>query len=112
MIIMSSIIDPAAAEQMPTLWGLDALQLHVRFWAARGVQVVRQGGVCARVGAAVASAAHFTPDGTPLVVVRAGGRYVAFDPTGLNRAFFFGKLLFSNIPGDSKSAYYFSILVF
>lgn len=26
-----------------TVWGLDALQLHDRFWAARGVQVVRQG---------------------------------------------------------------------
>ena len=27
----------------PTIWGLDPLQLHDRFWAARGVQVVRQG---------------------------------------------------------------------
>jgi len=27
----------------PTVWGLDALMLHDRFWAARGVQVVRQG---------------------------------------------------------------------
>ncbi len=26
-----------------TIWGLDTLQLHDRFWAARGVQVVRQG---------------------------------------------------------------------
>ena len=26
-----------------TIWGLDALQLHTRYWAARGVQVVRQG---------------------------------------------------------------------
>jgi lipopolysaccharide/colanic/teichoic acid biosynthesis glycosyltransferase len=27
----------------PTVWGLDPLQLHARFWASRGVQVVRQG---------------------------------------------------------------------
>lgn len=27
----------------PTVWGLDAAMLHDRFWAARGVQVVRQG---------------------------------------------------------------------
>ena len=26
-----------------TIWGLDPLQLHTRFWAAHGVQVVRQG---------------------------------------------------------------------
>src|SRR6185436_20234475 len=26
-----------------TVWGLDPLQLHTRFWAAHGVQVVRQG---------------------------------------------------------------------
>lgn len=29
--------------QQPTIWGLDAVALHDRFWAARGVQVVRQG---------------------------------------------------------------------
>ena len=28
---------------IPTLWGLDPVQLHDRFWASRGVQVVRQG---------------------------------------------------------------------
>ena len=27
----------------PTIWGLDPVMLHDRFWAARGVQVVRQG---------------------------------------------------------------------
>ena len=27
----------------PTVWGLDPLQLHDRFWASRGVQVVRPG---------------------------------------------------------------------
>jgi lipopolysaccharide/colanic/teichoic acid biosynthesis glycosyltransferase len=26
-----------------TVWGLDPVQLHSRFWAARGIQVVRQG---------------------------------------------------------------------
>src|SRR2546423_5732194 len=26
-----------------TIWGLDPLQLHTRYWAAHGVQVVRQG---------------------------------------------------------------------
>ena len=26
-----------------TIWGLDPIQLHTRYWAAHGVQVVRQG---------------------------------------------------------------------
>ncbi len=30
-------------ESLHTVWGLDPLQLHARFWAARGIQVVRQG---------------------------------------------------------------------
>ena len=29
--------------QQPTIWGLSAVELHDRFWAARGVQVIRQG---------------------------------------------------------------------
>jgi lipopolysaccharide/colanic/teichoic acid biosynthesis glycosyltransferase len=29
--------------EQPTVWGLTPTQLHDRFWAARGVQVVRQG---------------------------------------------------------------------
>ncbi len=33
----------AAGEAMPTLWGLTPVQLHDRFWAARGVQAVRLG---------------------------------------------------------------------
>src|SRR4051812_27620901 len=33
----------AAAGEQPSLWGLSPTQLHDRFWAARGVQVVRQG---------------------------------------------------------------------
>jgi lipopolysaccharide/colanic/teichoic acid biosynthesis glycosyltransferase len=32
-----------AADTSPTLWGLNPLQVHDRFWAARGVQVVRPG---------------------------------------------------------------------
>ena len=32
-----------ARTEEPTVWGLDAVQLHDRFWASRGVQVVRQG---------------------------------------------------------------------
>src|SRR5688572_10591957 len=40
---------PASAPPSPlpagprTIWGLDPVQLHTRFWAAHGVQVVRQG---------------------------------------------------------------------
>src|SRR5688500_19954777 len=35
---------PAAQTAIPrTLWGLDPFQLYTRFWAAHGVQVVRQG---------------------------------------------------------------------
>ncbi len=35
--------NPGEAEATPTLWGLEPTQLHDRFWAARGVQVVRIG---------------------------------------------------------------------
>lgn len=34
---------PLTRAGAPTVWGLDPTQLHDRFWAARGVQVVRQG---------------------------------------------------------------------
>ena len=34
---------PVQTGHHPTLWGLTPAQLHDRFWAARGVQVVRQG---------------------------------------------------------------------
>ena len=43
MILSSTKPVPRAAGPCPTLWGLDPLQLHDRFWAARGVQVVRHG---------------------------------------------------------------------
>ncbi len=44
-----AIVDPDAEEvpsdgnDLPTLWGLMPVDLHDRFWAARGVQVVRLG---------------------------------------------------------------------
>src|SRR3954453_18919159 len=41
MISQSSPLSTASAG--PTVWGLTPTQLHDRFWAARGVQVVRQG---------------------------------------------------------------------
>jgi len=34
---------PVAQASAHTVWGLDAPQLHSRFWASRGIQVVRQG---------------------------------------------------------------------
>lgn len=34
---------PTQPGPVPTIWGLTPVQLHDRFWAARGVQVVRQG---------------------------------------------------------------------
>ena len=35
---------PASAGQTrPTMWGFDAVQLHDRFWASHGVQVIRAG---------------------------------------------------------------------
>ncbi len=51
---MTTLADPTTAtseraspladlSDKPTIWGLNPLQLHDRFWAARGVQVVRQG---------------------------------------------------------------------
>ncbi|MEX2217584.1 MAG: sugar transferase [Phycisphaerales bacterium] len=35
--------DAPARPLTRTIWGLDPAQLHARFWASRGVQVVRQG---------------------------------------------------------------------
>ena len=60
------------------LGGLDSSAVHV----------VMDPGVCGRVAAAIESAVHFEPDGVPFVVLQAGARYVAFDPSGLNRSFF------------------------
>ena len=34
---------PLTTGGLPTIWGLDAIQLHDYYWAARGVQVVRLG---------------------------------------------------------------------
>lgn len=41
MISSSPILSYASAG--PTVWGLTPTQLHDRYWAARGIQVVRQG---------------------------------------------------------------------
>lgn len=47
MIAPSPITAPqeksAIAAPPRTIWGIDPIQLHVRYWAAHGVQVVRQG---------------------------------------------------------------------
>src|SRR6266576_3559393 len=32
-----------AQDSSRTIWGLDPVQLHTRYWASHGVQVVRQG---------------------------------------------------------------------
>ncbi len=40
MVLAASTILPSPPR---TIWGLDAAQLHSRFWASLGVQVVRQG---------------------------------------------------------------------
>jgi len=34
---------PAPGDYQPTVWGLSPLQLHDRYWAARGIQVIRPG---------------------------------------------------------------------
>jgi lipopolysaccharide/colanic/teichoic acid biosynthesis glycosyltransferase len=39
----ASIVDPPVAAPTRTIWGLDPQQLHTRYWAAHGVQVVRLG---------------------------------------------------------------------
>ncbi len=43
MIRNSPVIKEIGPVALPTLWGLDPVQLHDRFWAARGVCVVRPG---------------------------------------------------------------------
>ncbi len=43
MIRTAGKSDTRTAVEVPTLWGLNPTQLHDRFWAARGVQVVRLG---------------------------------------------------------------------
>ncbi len=42
-MVTQQSIKAVATDHHPTVWGLDPTQLHDRFWAARGVQVVRQG---------------------------------------------------------------------
>ena len=41
--VQTSVRPVAPPVRAHTVWGLDALELHARFWASRGVQVVRPG---------------------------------------------------------------------
>jgi lipopolysaccharide/colanic/teichoic acid biosynthesis glycosyltransferase len=43
MVAQITVTDEVAPRVQPSVWGLSPTQLHDRFWAARGVQVVRQG---------------------------------------------------------------------
>src|SRR5580693_9049688 len=38
-----SLIPTTQPQPQKTIWGLDPSQLHTRYWASNGVQVVRQG---------------------------------------------------------------------
>ena len=77
-MIASQDADEMAVTTGLGLQGVDSSAVHV----------VTDGGVCGRVAAAIESAAHFAPAGVPFLVLRAGPRYVAFDPSGINRSFF------------------------
>src|SRR3954471_12401324 len=41
--VREAVAAAPAERQEPTVWGLSIVQLHDRFWASRGVQVVRLG---------------------------------------------------------------------
>src|SRR5215213_9598929 len=41
--VVSATTETVPAGAARTIWGLDPVQLHTRYWAAHGVQVVRQG---------------------------------------------------------------------
>jgi lipopolysaccharide/colanic/teichoic acid biosynthesis glycosyltransferase len=43
IVDLSAAPAPPPATTGPTIWGLNPTQLHDRYWASRGVQVVRQG---------------------------------------------------------------------
>lgn len=51
-MISKATPEPTDPLRSHTVWGLDTTQLHDRFWAARGVQVVRQGQPIELVGGA------------------------------------------------------------
>src|SRR5262245_36329715 len=40
---LPTLTEVAPPRKYPTVWGLDPIQLHDHFWAARGVSVVRLG---------------------------------------------------------------------
>ena len=80
---LKEMIASRDANEMMLMNGLDLSGLD-----SSAVHVVTDAGVCSRVAAAIESAAHFAPAGLPFLVLRAGPRYVAFDPSGANRSFF------------------------
>ena len=65
----ASATPPPAPAIKRTLWGLDPFQLYTRFWAAHGVQVVRQGEKSAIVGHAELLV-HVSKNFFPVVTVR------------------------------------------
>lgn len=42
-MVKAATSTPSNAGTLPTIWGLDPIHLHARYWASRGVQVVRRG---------------------------------------------------------------------
>lgn len=52
------------------------------------IRVVNDAAVCGRVASAIELGTHMPPLGSPYLVLRAGPRYVAFDPRGFDRSFF------------------------
>lgn len=44
LLTLDTVAPPkSTSPRVHTVWGLDAVELHARFWASRGVQVVRRG---------------------------------------------------------------------
>ncbi len=80
---LKEMVASHAADEVSLMNGLGLSGLD-----SSAVHVVTDAAVCGRVAAAIESAAHFAPAGLPLLVLRAGPRYVAFDPSGINRSFF------------------------
>jgi hypothetical protein len=82
----------AAIKEIVSSPGADQQHLALRLGLAGvdsgAVRVEQDDAVCARVAAAIREGAHFSLNGMPYLVLRAGPRYIAFDPSGLNRSFF------------------------
>ena len=82
-----------AFKEMLVASGSDEVRLRTALGLAgtdtSDVVVVDDPGICGKVIRAVNDAAHMEHAATAMVVLRAGPRYVAFDPLGLTRALFF-----------------------